>query len=561
LSGISKLLGRLALSVALAAVVGWPALATVLEAARALAHPENALGGSGSSLDRAGSAELMRESRGLARPVRLARETIGLVVSTLAIALPPGILLALLLFRTDVVGRRMLLALLVLAAFIPLPLHATAWLGAMGNAGRVQAIGVRPILVGRTGAAVVHALAALPWVVLIVGVGLCAVEPELEESALLDYGPGRVLFRVTLRRALGAIAAAALAVAVLTASDMTVTDLLQIRTYAEEAYLQYSLGRGPGEAALVTLPPLVVLGTLILIVGRVLSRFDPARIVSSFARARLWRLGLWRIPSGLLLVALIGNAMALPLYSLLWRAGRVGGRATLGQPPTWSLSGLWGTLRSAAAESWQPLQASLVWTAVAATVAAVLACALAWAARRSIVWRSAALMTLALTLATPGPVAGMALVLAYRAFPTIYDSPAMIVMAETLRSLPYSLLLLWPFLRSFPQDYLDTAALEGHDSWGQMVSVVLPLSRRPLLAAWAIAFAIGLGELPATNLVAPPGTEPMSVLIWGLLHTGVESHLSGVALIMLLAVAAAGLLATLAIRSLRTLERPEPAGP
>ena len=60
--------------------------------------------------------------------------------------------------------------------------------------------------------AVVHALAALPWVILIVGVGLCAVEPELEESALLDYGPGRVLLHVTLRRALGAIAAAALAV-------------------------------------------------------------------------------------------------------------------------------------------------------------------------------------------------------------------------------------------------------------------------------------------------------------------------------------------------------------
>ena len=51
---------------------------------------------------------------------------------------------------------------------------------------------------------------------------------------------------VTLRRALGAIAAAALAVAVLTAGDMTVTDLLQVRTYAEEAYVQYSLGRGPG---------------------------------------------------------------------------------------------------------------------------------------------------------------------------------------------------------------------------------------------------------------------------------------------------------------------------
>ena len=553
MSVLSRLLARLSLALALMVVVGWPAIATVQEASRAWASRPDTLPASGASLDQVGSAAILRDSGAIARPLRLAIETVSLVAITEAICLPLGILLALFLFRTDAWGRRLLMAVIGLSAFVPLPLHATAWLGALGNAGRAQAFGVRPILVGLVGAAVVHALAALPWVVLIVGVGLCAVEPELEESALLDYGPGRVLLYVTLRRALGAIAAAALAVAVLTAGDMTVTDLLQIRTYAEEAYLQYSLGRGPGGAALVALPPLVVLGLLILITGRALGRFDPARLVSSFHRARLWQLGRWRILCGVVLMALIGNAAALPLYSLLWRAGRVGGRATLGRPPTWSLSGLTGTLQYAGAEIWEPLKASLVWTAIAATLAALLACALAWASRRSMAWRIVALGTLALTLATPGPVAGMALVLAYRAIPVVYDSAAMVVMAETLRTLPYSLLMIWPFLRSFPQDYLDAAALDGHGPWRQVFRVVLPLSRRPLLAAWAIAFAIGLGELPATNLAAPPGTQPMSVVVWSLLHTGVESHLSGVALIMLTVIAAAGLFALGAVRSLRVI--------
>ncbi len=560
MSRISKLPGQFALAAALAAVVGWPALATVMEASRAIAHREDALGGTGLSLDPAGSASLLSQPGGMARPARLAMETIILVSATVAMATALGIPLALLLFRTDVAGRGLMLALLGVAAFVPLPLHATAWLGALGNAGRLQALGARPILVGRTGAAVVHALAALPWFVLIVGAGLCAVEPELEESALLDYSPAGVWLRVTLRRAWGAILAAALAVAVLTAGDMTVTDLLQIRTYAEEAYLQYSLGNGPGAAAVVALPPLVVLGVLIAIAARALARLDPARMASSFARSRVWRLGRWRIPAGALLLAVIGNAIALPLYSLLWRAGRVGGRAMQGQPPTWSLSGLTGTLGYAAAEIWEPLQASAVWTAIAATTTAAIACALAWAARGSTAWRSVAIATLALTLAAPGPVAGMALVLAYRALPAVYDSPAMIVMAETMRTLPYSLLLLWPFLHAFPQEYLDAAALDGRGPCGQMIHVVLPLSRRPLLAAWALAFALGLGELPATNLVAPPGTEPMSVLIWGLLHTGVESHLAGVALIMLMVVAGAGLFAAMAVRSLRTLDRPVPNG-
>jgi hypothetical protein len=40
-------------------------------------------------------------------------------------------------------------------------------------------------------------------------------------------------------------------------------------------------------------------------------------------------------------------------------------------------------------------------------------------------------------------------------------------------------------------------------------------------------------------------------VIWGLLHTGVESHLSGVALIMLIVVGAAGIIAASAVRLLR----------
>jgi iron(III) transport system permease protein len=550
-SAFSALPARVILGLALLAIIGWPAIATVREAALAWSDRSGALGAAGGSLDPTGSAELLRDTGELARPLRLAIETGGLVAATLALALPLGVVLALFLFRTDVWGRRPLLALIGLSAFVPLPLHATAWLGALGNAGRAQAFGIRPILIGHLGAAVVHALAALPWVVLIVGVGLCAVEPELEESALLAYGPVGVLLKVTLRRAWGAIAAAALAVAVLTAGDMTVTDLLQIRTYAEEAYLQYSLGRGPGGAALVAIPPLVVLGLLIVFVGRLLARLDPARVVSSFSRARVWHLGRWRLPCGLLLSALVGNAAAVPLYSLVWRAGRVGGRATLGRPPHWSLAGLAGTLQNAGEEIWEPLQQSLVCTAVAATATAFLACVLAWASRTSFGWRCVALMTLALTLATPGPVAGMALVLAYRNLPSVYDSSAMVVMAEAFRTLPYALLILWPFLRSFPQELLDAAALDGLTTWGQLVRVVIPLSRRALVAAWAIAFAIGLGELPATNLVAPPGTQPMPVVIWGLLHTGVESHLSGVALIMLIVVFGAGLFAAAAVRLLR----------
>ena len=98
-------------------------------------------------------------------------------------------------FRTDLAGRRGMLACLALSAFVPMPIHAASWIGALGNLGRSQLFGTRPILVGWPGAAFVHALAAIPWVVLLVGVGLRSVEPELEEAALMDLPAWRVGLR------------------------------------------------------------------------------------------------------------------------------------------------------------------------------------------------------------------------------------------------------------------------------------------------------------------------------------------------------------------------------
>ncbi len=145
----------------------------------------------------------------------------------------------------------------------------------------------------------------------------------------------------------------------------------------------------------------------------------------------------------------------------------------------------------------------------------------------------------------------MALVLASIPFPTLYDSPGLIVWADVVRTLPYALLILWPALRTVPAAWLDSAALDGLGPWGQIRRVALPASRDAILAAWCVAFVLAIGELPATNLVAPPGTMPISVLVWTLLHAGVESHLAGVALVMLAAVAAAAALAAWATSRLK----------
>ena len=532
---------------ALVAVVGWPLLATVLEATR----PDESSVSSGEIVPSFRPGEVIR-------PLGLAFQTARLVLATEAMALPVGVALAFALARTDLWGRRGMIGVVALSAFVPMPLTATAWLGALGNAGRSQAMGLGVVLSGWSGAAFIHAVASLPWVVAIVGVGLRGVEPDLEESARLDYPPWGVVARVTLRRALGSVAAAALAVLVLTAGDMSVTDLLSVRTYAEEAYTQYQSGNGPG-ASLVALPPLVVFGALILVGVRALLKVDPARVLSASNRSRDWRLGRWRVPVGLAVAATFGLASALPVFSLVWHAGRV---VEHGQA-YWSWAGLWKTLISTTGELFagalsRPFRAPLVSSAILAGLAACLTVALAWSlawlARGPGVWRWVVAATVAVTLAVPGPVAGMALVIAYLPLPWIYDTPARVVLAYMLRTLPYAVLVTWPAVRALPPAYLEAATLEGHGPWGLARRVAIPLTLGAIGAAWGVSFALALGELPAANISAPPGVMLVAVRIWELLHRGVESHLAGMGLVMLAAVALAG---ALAARGLRRVYGPE----
>ena len=141
---------------------------------------------------------------------------------------------------------------------------------------------------------------------------------------------------------------------------------------------------------------------------------------------------------------------------------------------------------------------------------------------------------MALALATPGPVAGRALMLAYSDLPELYDSSAMIVLAQALRALPYVAADPLAVPAIVPPGLSRRRRARRLRARGADAPRGLPLSVRALLAAWTVALALGLGELPATRQVYPPGVEPMSVFLWGLLHTGVESHLAGVALIMLI---------------------------
>ena len=182
-----------------------------------------------------------------ARVGRLWINTAWLVAGACLAALPLGTLAAVAIFKTDVPGRWLAAVLLTAMLFIPLFLVTGAWDAGFGIQGwhtiaNNPHLAHEPWLAGWRAAIWIHGLAAVPWVVLIVGAGLRSVEAELEEDAALCASPAKVVWHVTLPRSLVAIIVAALWVAIVASAEISVTDFFQVRTFAEEVYTQSALG-------------------------------------------------------------------------------------------------------------------------------------------------------------------------------------------------------------------------------------------------------------------------------------------------------------------------------
>jgi iron(III) transport system permease protein len=520
--------------------------------------------------------------------VSLALETAKLVGLVLAIAVPVGVAAALVTFRTDTPARVFWRLLLILPAFVPLDLHATAWLATLGPQGLARWLGLPIELKGLFGAAWVHAMASISWMVAIVGPAASVVEAELEEDCLLVVGPLRTMWHVTVRRSLGAIVGAALVVAVQTAGEMTITDLLQVRTYAETVYTEFALAGRVGAATRTAVPGLVVWCILIALAIRMLTRSVPRGAQAVAARSPVFRLGGRRWFAFLGCLVVVVASFGVPVASLLWRAGLKFEKILVVAPANrvapasssapqsapsassfprsgrWSAPALVENVRNSAESAGEQLELSIR----VAIATAALAVPLAWAflslARRNALSRWLVMAFACVLFAMPGPVLGIGIKLAlgrpilwWGLDPSSFGgrlagivdefgrTSAVLVWLHVLRVLPFAMALLWPVRRVVASRLLEAAAIDGAGPWARWFHVELPACRTAIAAAALLCAVLSIGELGGSVIVTPPGQQPLSVRIFTFAHHGLESHLAGIC-IVLLAISAAGSFAVLA---------------
>lgn len=474
------------------------------------------------------------------RLVRLSANTLGLCLGTVMITLPMGIALAVVLFRTSFFGRRFLATLLAFLLFLPLPVLIASWQGMLDFDLRRFAL-ERPLSVGFPAAVWIQSLSALPWAVLLVGVGLTWIEPELEEEAAQIVGPWRVLFRVTLPRAGASICAAGLFVVLQSAGEIAITDMCQVATLADEAHTQFTKHDQAGLArALVVATPMliiawiVVLGVISYIEKTLPPLSAPTRLPCDLS------FGGWGLPGAFAWIAF--GLMVIPLFGLIWKLGAVG------HPARWSLASAWHYLGSEANVMGRPLIQSLATSLAAGVLCAFAALICCWLARDCRWFRVLLFGVTAAIWVLPGPVVGIALANAIQLiiqFPDgpwtwlLYSqpSPVPIVWAQSLRAFPIAVVLLWPVVRMIPEAWFEEAKLSGLDAIGTFRHVVLASCKPTLFAATMATIALCVGEIGASARVETTSWEAFTKMLFDRLHNAVDNSFAALALLMLAGIA------------------------
>jgi iron(III) transport system permease protein len=518
------------------------------------------------------------------RILPLLRNTLLLALGTVAVTTPLGTVLGFLLYRSDLPGRVFLRRLVVLAMFVPLPLLATAWQAALTNIGFGPVLPTSSIDVttwspwnrGLTATILIHAAAGLPWIIWLAGQGFCGVPRGLEEDALVNGGVWAAFRHVTLPRALPAIGAAALWVALQAATEISVTDLTQVRTFAEEVYTQFSrpdpvpagdADLGMARALAVAVPPALLTALLITTLAMASAGRMPA-IGATGTDRPLLKLRTWRWPVLFAPALAVALLVGVPVVSLVLKAGAM--------PPAnaWSAE----VAAQQMARAWHAQSERIVMSLLGAAGTAVGVAALAWLTcwfvRGRHIGPGALFFGLVLVWCLPGPVVGMGLKETINVLLDVEDalsgersrllrgllytgpSAAPVMWAAALRFLPAAVALLWPAVRRVPRDVYETALADGASAVQQLRHVVFPPTASSLARAALGVTALALGELSAGKLVQTPGGQTFASEIFNQMHFGLNNHLAAMCLLLLALIALLGIVAeaarALTVRRIRS---------
>jgi len=357
----------------------------------------------------------------------------------------------------------------------------------------------------------VNVLAYLPLGVGLAMVGFMLVESKAVEAARLVKDDYNVFTEIILPLAMPTISTVLGLVFILVVTDFSVPTLYSFNVYSLEVFSEFSASNSTSNSLLLSLPTLAATFAVLSASIRGLRSTVQSSSVGRFSGFNGWRLPEWF--RGVQLAALIICTAQLVLL--------VGGLIV----ETGSPQSLWFALTAASDD----IVTTLIISVSGAAIGAGLGYMLVEKLEEGAQWW----LLLSLPLALPSSLVGISLILGYNTWlPVVYGTMLMPVIAVVTRFTSLAAIIVYAQKRKMDRLLFDAAELFEVRKNDALMRVKLPLQRQGIAAAALVLFAFSIGELGATLLVVPPGSETLTIRIFNYLHYGGSEEVAGLCLVM-----------------------------
>ena len=491
--------------------------------------------------------------------------TAAFAIGTTILAFVFGTFLAWTVERTNTPFRRLIVLLVLARLIIPGILTTVSWIFlaspriGMINNWFESLFGLEGPVVdvfSLPGMIFVEALDVFPVSFLLMSAALRSMDPSLEEaSSVAGHSTVSTTFRVTLPLILPAMLATLIYLLIRGVETFETPTLIGlpagIRTFVVEIWQRTSaVPTDLGLAAVYAV--LVLLLAVVLVWGynRATRHSESYQVVSGKAfRPRRIDLGMARWVSFGLAALLLFLSIGLPLIVLTWASIQP---PFSGVPPLtpgavadggFSLENFRDAFDSELTR--RALWNSTILALSSATIVTVLMAITAWITVKSKIRGRSLLDHLAFTpIAVPAIMFGLAVLWMYLVLPfPVYGTLWILLILYVARFPPVAFRILSAQTTQISNELQEAAEVSGASWWQSFRTIMLPLLKPGLLAAWVFVMVHAFRELGASVLVSSFGTEVVGVAILDLWENGSFGLLSAFGIVIMAGLLVAALFA------------------
>jgi iron(III) transport system permease protein len=453
---------------------------------------------------------------------------LGLMKNSLALAggatffsLLLGVPLAFLIKRTELPFRDFFNTAYLAPLLFPPYLQATVWMKFFSPD---QGVISGPSIFSLAGGIFVYTLCFFPFVTLITSSGLESIDPSLEEVSLTGKTAFQTVRGITLPLITPHITSGAILVFVFTLVNFEVADILRLKVYPIEIFINFSAYYDEKAATLLSVP-MISVSMLLIWSQMVLMRGKSyAHLGSSVRRRSTFSLGSWNTTCFAFVSLLILISIGLPLWVLVKGAG-----------PLENYARVFSSCR-------EQIFYSLWISALSSLIMVLFSWGISYYFERETGrLRSFLDFLIQIPFGVPSIVLGIGLIRVWNrsAFDWIYGTSAILVLGLTAGYAPFVVKIVSTKMKQVHREF-EEAALFATSSRARIFGRILfPLSLPGLIAGFTAGFVLSLSNLGIALLVTSPGKATLPIKIFNFMHYGAEEIVFASNLILMAVIALA----------------------